>query len=56
VANMLDFIHAIATSREFDVGTIEVLDMDNLEPPTEITGDEEGPEATVQLIIYGFPR
>lgn len=56
VANILDFIHAIATSKEFNVGTIEVLDMKNLEPPAEISGDEEGPEAAVKLIIYGFPR
>ena len=56
VANMLNFIKAIATSTEFNVGTIELVDMDNLEPPEEVVGGEEGPEATIQFIIYGFPR
>jgi len=56
VANMLEFINDIATSQEFNVGTIELVDMENLEPPEEIEGDETGPEATVKLIIYGFPR
>ncbi len=56
VANMLEFINVVATSEEFNVGTVELVDMENLEPPEEITGDEDGPEATVQLIIYGFPR
>jgi len=56
VANMLTFISAIATSEEFNVGAIEVVDMEELEPPGEVEGDEFGPEATVKLIIYGFPR
>jgi hypothetical protein len=56
VANMLDFINAIATSEEFNVGTIELVDMEKLEPPEEVAGDETGPEATIKLIIYGFPR
>ena len=35
VANMLDFIDDIATSEKFNVGTIELVAMTNLEPPTE---------------------
>ena len=56
VADILDFINIIATDEEFNVGTIEVVEMKNLEPPGEITGDEMWPEATIKLIIYGFPR
>jgi len=56
VADILDFINIIATDEEFNVGTIEVVEMKNLEPPGEITGDEMWPEATIKLIIYGFTR
>jgi hypothetical protein len=65
VANMLKFINAIATGEEFNVGTIELVAMENLEPPEEedlAAAEDEAarwdmaPAATVQLIIYGFPR
>jgi hypothetical protein len=30
--------------------------IENLEPPEEIEESETVPEATLELIIYGFPR
>ena len=54
--NMLEFINIVATSGEFNVGTIELVNIERLEPPEEIQEDETGPEAEIQIIIYGFPR
>lgn len=54
VADVLDFTNSIATSDDFENATIEVVEMKKLEPPAELPAD--GPEATVQIIIYGFPR
>jgi hypothetical protein len=62
VANVLDFINDIATSEEFTIATIEQVDMENLEPPTEEEVEKEAetrgdwPKATIQLKVYGFPR
>jgi len=56
LANMLEFINIVATSEEFNVGTIELVNIEKLEPPEEIQEDETGPEAEIQIIIYGFPR
>ena len=56
VDNILEFINIIATDEDFANATIELVNMEKLEPPEEIKGDETGPEATVRLIIYGFPR
>ena len=56
VANILDFIDTVATSESFTNATIELASMVDLEPPEEVSGGEAGPEATIQLIIYGFPR
>lgn len=54
VADMLDFINNIDTSEDFSNATIELVEMKNLKPPAAVPA--EGPEATIQLIIYGFPR
>lgn len=56
VANILDFIDTVATSESFTNATIELVSMADLEPPEEVGGGETGPEANIQLIIYGFPR
>ncbi len=64
VADMLEFINIIATDEDFNVGTIELVNMEKLEPPDaedledadKATRRDMGPEATVQLIIYGFTR
>jgi hypothetical protein len=56
LANVLDFIHIIATSEEFNIGTINLVTIENLEPPEEVEEGGTGPEATIDLIIYGFPR
>ncbi len=64
VADMLEFINIIATGEDFTTATIELVNMEKLEPPdAEDLEDADkaarrdmGPEATVQLIIYGFPR
>ena len=56
VANMLDFINTIATGEDFTNATIEVVDMENLEPPgeeQELEGADK-PEATIELVIYGY--
>lgn len=54
--NMLDFINTIATSQEFNIGIIEVVDIEDLEPPVEVPEDAVGPEATIQITVYAFPR
>ena len=54
VAKILDFIDIVATSEDFTNATIELVDMKNLEPPGEITGNENKPEATISLAIYGY--
>ena len=54
VADILDFIDIVATGDDFTNATIELVDMENLEPPGEITGGEEKPEATISIVIYGY--
>jgi len=54
VADILDFIDIVATNDDFNNATIELVDMKNLEPPGEITGNEKKPEATISLAIYGY--
>jgi hypothetical protein len=55
--NMLDFINTIATSQEFNIGTIEVVAIEDLEPPVEeVEENAVGPEATIQITVYAFPR
>jgi hypothetical protein len=56
VGKVLDFIHLVATTPDFDVATVRVVSIDNLEPPEEIEGGETGPKATLELAIYGLPR
>ena len=55
VANMLDFVSTIATGADFTNATIEVVDIENLEPPDEeqLEGADK-PEATIELVIYGY--
>jgi len=56
VDKVLEFIHLVVTTPDFGVATIRVAAIDGLEPPEEIEGSETGPEATLELAIYGFPR
>jgi hypothetical protein len=65
VDKMLEFIHLIAASEEFNISTIRLVAIENLEPPeaealegaeTDAARRELAPEATIQLLIYGFPR
>jgi hypothetical protein len=56
VDKVLDFIHLVVTTPDFGVATVQVVAIDGLEPPEELEGSETGPEATVELAIYGFPR
>ena len=56
VDKVLEFIHLIVTTPDFGVATIQVAAIEALEPPEELDGSETGPEATIQLLIYGFPR
>jgi hypothetical protein len=56
VDKVLDFVHLVATTPDFGVATFKVVSIDGLEPPEEIQGGETGPEATVELAIYGYPR
>jgi hypothetical protein len=56
VDKVLEFIHLVVTTPDFNVATIKVASIDCLEPPEEIEGDEEVPLATLELAIYGFPR
>jgi len=52
VADILDFINAIATSEYFTTATMEMVDMDIPEPEEE--EEEEKPTATIELVIYGY--
>lgn len=56
VDKVLEFIHLIVTTPDFGVATFQVAAIEALEPPEELEGDETGPEATIKLAIYGFPR
>jgi len=56
VDKVLEFIHLIVTTPDFGVATIQVAAIEALEPPEELDGSETGPEATIKLAIYGFPR
>jgi len=65
VDNMLAFIHLIAASGEFDIGTIRLVNIENLGYPeagelegaeTDAARRELAPQATIQILIYSFPR
>jgi cell division protein FtsB len=56
VDKVLEFIHLVVTTPDFGVATIKVVSIDGLEPPEELEEGEEGPEALLELAIYGFPR
>ena len=56
VDKVLEFIHLIVTTPDFGVATFKVAAIEALEPPEELDGSETGPEATIKLAIYGFPR
>lgn len=56
VDKVLEFVHLVAVTPDFNVATIKVVAIENLEPPEELEGGETGPEATIKLAIYGFPR
>jgi hypothetical protein len=61
VDKVLDLIHLIATSEEFDISTIKLVSLNNLEPPEESEEveeerEEKAPEATININIYGYPR
>ena len=56
VDKVLEFIHLVVVTPDFGVATIQVAAIEGLEPPEELEGGETGPEATLELAIYGFPR
>jgi hypothetical protein len=56
VDKVLEFIHLVVTTPDFGVATVKVAAIEDLEPPEELEGDEEGPVALLTLAIYGFPR
>jgi len=56
VDKVLEFIHLVVVTPDFGVATIQVAAIEGLEPPEELEGGERGPEATLELAIYGFPR
>lgn len=56
VDKVLEFIHLVVTTPDFGVAGIRVVAIDDLEPLEELEGEESGPEATLELAIYGFPR
>lgn len=56
VDKVLEFIHLVVVTPDFGVATIKVAAIDGLEPPEALEGNETGPEATLELAIYGFPR
>jgi hypothetical protein len=65
VDKVLEFIHLLAASDDFNVSTIRLVTIENLDAPDENTLESAetdaakrdlAPEATIQLLIYGFPR
>jgi len=50
VADILDFVNAIATSEYFTTATMEMVNMDIPEPEEE----EDKPSATIELVIYSY--
>ena len=56
VASLLDFVHALATSGHFTTAAVEVVDIGILEPPTGGGQAPQEAEATISLVIYGYPR
>jgi len=63
VANMLDFINTIATSKAFTTATVELVDIEVPQPLSEeekarlteeAIEDRERPSATVSLAIYAY--
>jgi len=50
VADILDFVNAIATSEYFTTATMEMVDMKIPEPDEE----EDKPSATIGLVIYSY--
>lgn len=65
VDKVLEFIHLIAAGQEFNISTIRLVNIENLYSPDEETLQSSetdaakrdlAPEATIQLLIYGFPR
>jgi hypothetical protein len=56
VDKVIEFMHLVVTTPDFDVAAVEVAAIEGLEPPEELEGDETSPEATLKLAIYGFPR
>jgi len=56
VDKVIEFIHLVVTTPDFNVATITVASIEGLEPPEELEENEEGPLATLELAIYGFPR
>jgi hypothetical protein len=56
VDKVIEFIHLVVVTPDFGIATIKVAAIKGLEPPEELEEDEEGPEAILDLAIYGFPR
>ena len=55
MANMLDFVHTLATSQYFTNATVTVVSINIPEPPTGQGGTPEKPQATISLDIYAYP-
>jgi hypothetical protein len=65
VDKVLEFIHLLAVSGEFNISTIRLVNIENLEAPdpetlegaeTDAARRELAPQATIQLLIYAYPR
>ena len=55
VTSIIDFVKTIATAKDFATATIEVVSIENLEPPSETeVGEAEKPSATINLNIYSY--
>ena len=55
MANILDFLHTLATSQDFTSATVAVVSINIPEPPSGQGGTPEKPQATISLNIYGYP-
>jgi len=55
MANILDFLHTLATSDDFTSATVTVVSINIPQPPTGQGGTPAKPQATISLNIYAYP-
>jgi hypothetical protein len=55
MADILDFIHTLATSEDFTNATVTVMNINTPQPPTGQEGISQESQASLSLDIYAYP-